>query len=210
MDAAGNISKGVTAEARPAPELLPPVGSVTIEEGLSVTAERKVVLQLDAMDPSGVTHYCLSTRQRDDCKRYREMEGTVSVRLRGGSEERTVYVWYKDTYGNVSHEPETDTIFVDTKGPEGGTVMGASVADGVELTWSGFTDDNGVSQYLVMSDVGRNPSSRCSSGTLLYAGTNNGYAHTGLVGGTSYRYRVCPVDDLGNVGAGEVFKYEIP
>jgi hypothetical protein len=70
------------------------------------------------------------------------------------------------------------------------------------LDWTGFTDaGSGIESYKVVFAKGSVPLS-CSTGTMIYFGTDLSYIHTGLTNGTKYGYRVCAIDKAGNVSTG--------
>jgi hypothetical protein len=73
------------------------------------------------------------------------------------------------------------------------------------LNWSGFTDTggSGITGYRAVFQEGSAPSS-CNMGTLVpgYAGTATTLVHTGLVNGTTYGYRICAIDAVGNISSG--------
>jgi hypothetical protein len=46
------------------------------------------------------------------------------------------------------------------------------------------------------------PNATCSNGTQIYQGTGSGYTHTGRTNGTTYCYRLCAKDTVGNTSPG--------
>jgi hypothetical protein len=61
----------------------------------------------------------------------------------------------------------------------------------------------GLQAYRLVQQAGTvAPGSKCSTGTVLYEGTNTTFTATGLAAGASYAFRVCAMDKLGNTAAG--------
>ena len=211
FDIAGNASEGIALTARPAPEYAPPIGSILINGGDADTNDVRTLVTLSATDPSGVASYCVSTKGPELCTRFKEMREEIKVKLKKGSEERSVWVWFQDSYGNISESPVTDTIFVDTEGPVDGTLLAMPQGSDIRLSWSGFTDDSDVVEYmLAVTDGTKSPRKGCIKDTLLYTGAATSAVHSGLQSGVTYRYRVCPVDGLGNIGDGAIFDMMAP
>ena len=74
------------------------------------------------------------------------------------------------------------------------------------LSWSGFSDSGSglatSNTYKVVFLTTGSPNATCSNGTQAYLGTATSYIHTGLTGGTTYYYRACAYDGVGNVSNG--------
>src|SRR4029078_6397783 len=83
----------------------------------------------------------------------------------------------------------------------------------VTLSWSGFADSGSglnASTYKLVVSSSRATSATCSSDTTLASGSATSYVHTGLNGGTTYSYRVCVADSVGNIATGAVASYTAP
>ncbi len=200
VDAAGNTGGAATTSAMPAPENDAPVGTVTINSGDSMTGDRRVSLSLSATDAGTVTHYCASNNTR--CSRWRPLTDTVTWNM-SGSGTRSVYVWFKDEWGNESETPVSDDILLDLRRPTDGSVTGSVSGGTASLSWTGFSDrDTGVDHYTVVAREGtRAPASRCTNGTALSAGTSSANM-SGMASGATWTFRVCAVDAVGNVSRG--------
>lgn len=119
VDSAGNVSTGVTAKARAIPEITKPTGTVLINSGATSTNKTAVTLEIYATDASRITGYCISNSS--SCKTWTTIPGVdpLSIPVKGwtlvggASGERTVTVWFRDAWGNVS-EPVVDGIRFDT------------------------------------------------------------------------------------------------
>jgi chitodextrinase len=70
------------------------------------------------------------------------------------------------------------------------------------LSWSGFTDaTSGVASYRLVGAAGASAPS-CASGPILYEGSAQELSHPGLAYDTRWSYRVCALDEAGNVSPG--------
>ncbi|MGC4119667.1 MAG: S8 family serine peptidase [Myxococcales bacterium] len=199
VDSAGNVGAGPTASARPAPEYQPPSGSVVINGGAPYTKSASVVLTLAASDASGVTSMCVSNSTT--CAAWVSYAASYPWKLATTNGTRTVYVAFRDSFGNTS-QAVTGTIVLDTVAPKAGTFTATPGNAQVRLDWSAATDAlSGFAGYQVRFAAGSAPAS-CTAGSLLYSGTANGTVHSGLTNGQSYGYRLCTLDVAGNVGLG--------
>jgi len=113
-----------------------------------------------------------------------------------------VYVWFQDVWDNLNVAPYSGTILLDTTAPTNGTLTATPDDTQVTLDWEGFTDSgSGIESYKVVFAKGSTPTS-CSTGTVIYSGTNTTYPHTWLPNGTTYYYRVCAIDKAGKISTG--------
>ncbi|HND34231.1 MAG TPA: fibronectin type III domain-containing protein, partial [Myxococcota bacterium] len=201
VDNAGNISTGVSTTGRPAPEYTVPVGTVLIDGGNTYAGKTSVSLSLDATDASGLSQMCISNTTT--CKAWITYSATKSWTLNGKTGTRTVYASFKDIYGNVS-TAVSDSILMDSTAPTGGTVAGtAGSGASIDLAYSGFTDaESGVASYKVVYVAGTTAPASCSTGTTGYSGVSVNPAISGLAANTTYAFRVCALDAVGNVGTG--------
>lgn len=79
----------------------------------------------------------------------------------------------------------------------------------VQLSWDAVSDDSGSSVvYRVFGNAGAAPRS-CLFGQPIYEGTDTTFVHTNLASGVTHRYRICAMDESGNVTDG-VFAQAIP
>jgi hypothetical protein len=196
IDKVGNLSTGVTASAKvmaPAP-----AGSVVINGGAQYT--RSTAVTVDVTTTSGTaTQVCLSATTA--CTAWKPYASLMAWTLASGDGVKNVYVWWKNSDGAVSATPMSASITLDATAPTSGT-LSATLAGGVAtLTWSGAKDTgSGLALYKLVSALGSTPKD-CASGTQLYSGTDSTFKTGTLPVGTTY-FRLCTIDNLGNVSAG--------
>ncbi|HPP64899.1 MAG TPA: fibronectin type III domain-containing protein, partial [Candidatus Paceibacterota bacterium] len=110
----------------------------------------------------------------------------------------------KDNVNNVS-TTYSKKVRQDVLAPTNGTLTATPGNQQISLSWSGFSDSGSglatTNTYKLVYQTGSSPSS-CSVGTQIYLGTNTSYTHTGLTNGTTYYYRVCAYDAVGNISTG--------
>jgi hypothetical protein len=86
--------------------------------------------------------------------------------------------------------------------PKNGKVTATPGDTQVTLEWAEFTDTgSGIESYKVVYAKEGAPAF-CSTGTMIYSGSDTSYIHTGLINGAMYGYRVCAKDKAGNFSTG--------
>ncbi len=219
VDSSGNesdcsnvVSAAALAEG---PDTTPPSGSIRINEGAGYTAWTAVTLSLAASDAVGVAGYFVSTSSSPPSSgiagwvpvtsttSYSDIN--VPYTLSSGDGTKRVYAWYKDAVGNVSGTTSA-SIQLDQTAPSGGALTGTPGSAQVALNWSGFSDGgsglNTSTPYKLVFRTGGFPSASCMDGTRLLQGSATSFNHTGLTNGTTYYYRVCATDSVGNTSTG--------
>ncbi|MEQ1503817.1 MAG: S8 family serine peptidase [Myxococcota bacterium] len=197
VDGAGNVSGGSVVSARPAPEYVAPTGSIVINAGSAYTALTATTVTLAATDDTSVASACLSNTTT--CTTWFTMDTTKAWTVTAGTGTKTVYGWFKDPYGNVS-SMVSDTIVLDATKPTNGTVTAAGADASAAVSWTGFTDANGIASYTLV--YGTSSPAACTSGTVAYTGTGLSTTVTGLTNGTTYYFRACATDVAGNLSTG--------
>jgi len=169
-------------------------------------ATTPVTVTISPTDGSGsgiqATYYCVDTA--NTCTP--TTSGTsASVSCASGS-VCTQYVRYY-TKDNVNNNSTTYSKRVrqDLSAPTNGTLTATAGNQQVSLSWSGFADSGSglatSNTYKLVYMINRFPSD-CSEGTQIYRGPSTSYTHTGLTNGTTYYYRVCAYDAVGNISTG--------
>jgi hypothetical protein len=172
-------------------------GSIAINGGAAAINTTSVTLSLSG--PSGVSQVCVSNTTT--CTAWTAFATTESWTLPTGDGTKTVYAWFKNVSGTVNASPYSAGILLDTTPPTNGTVTATPGNGQVALNWSGFNDaGSGIGGYKIAYAVGSTPSS-CSTGTAIYTNGTT-YLDTGLSNGKTYGYRVCAIDNAGNMSTG--------
>lgn len=127
-DAAGNWSP-VTSDTIVL-DTAAPTGTVAINGGAASTNQVNVTLSLSAADVpgSGVASVLLSNSTDFSAATSIPYAASVPWTLTAGNGTKTVYANFVDAAGNTSTSPVSDTITLDTVGPNPGTVAIASGA----------------------------------------------------------------------------------
>jgi hypothetical protein len=162
-----------------------------------------VTLSLSAVDDSTVTSMCLSTT--GVCTAWESVASTKTFLLPATQGAQRVYVSFKDEWGNVSATPASASILFDTVPPVGGTLAASFGNSSNTLSWTAATDvTSGVASYKLVFAVGVTAPASCALGTSLGSLTGTSFVHSGLTNGTTYSYRLCAVDQAGNVAVGVI------
>lgn len=200
QDHAGNLSAGVTAVVRPAPEYVAPTGTLTLAGGAPWTRTATVTATIASTDTSGVASMCLSNT--NSCTTWVPFAATSNWTLAGGSGAKTVKLWLKDAYGNVS-DVISDGIGLDLTAPTSGSLTAAPGNGVVVLTLSGASDaHSGLARSYVFQKEGT--VAPACTGTEAANGVGPSFTMSGLTNGTTYTWRVCVLDQIGNVSTGAV------
>jgi subtilisin family serine protease len=196
------------AVGAPTIDVTPPTGTVTINGGATLTNLKAVTLAITGVDDVGVDKMCV-TNTTAACTPFEAFATTKAWTLSTGDGSKFVLVYLRDKAGNTTTLATSPSaaITLDATAPTSGTVTATSGDAQVALSWTGFADTgagaSGITAYRVVGGTAAAPPATCG-GTLLYAGTATSFAHTGLVNGTTYQYRVCALDAAGNLSTGVV------
>jgi len=186
----------------PPGDATPPTGSVAINGGAAATRTAAVTLAITASDASGVAQMCVSSTA--SCTEFQPFAATRAWTLPAGDGKKTVTVMLRDKVGNTTAAATSPsaTITLDTAAPTGGTLTAKPGSGQVALTWTGFADaGTGIASYRVAAATGATAPASCT-GAAVYTGTATTTTLTGLVNNTAYSYRVCALDNAGNLSAG--------
>jgi hypothetical protein len=209
VDNAGNISTGATTPAVMAiPEVNKPSGTVSISQG-KYTKKAAVTLNLAASDDTSVAAYCISNTTT--CTTWTKLATPVTplsitakpwTLAAGADGNRTVNVWYKDVWDNIS-APASATIMLDTKAPVNGKLTPTQLAGNqIKLDWTGFSDaTSDIATYKLVRGATL-PAASCTATAIATPAANaTTYTDTGSQG-MNYYYRLCAVDNAGNISTG--------
>jgi subtilisin family serine protease len=197
-DTLGNDASLATATVTPSESAGAP-GTLTINDGAYWTNQRVVTL---SMTPgiSAATEMCISNTSA--CDTWQTASEAVSWTLPGEQGAHTVYLWYRNAYGQES-PPTTASAGLDTLRPSDGSLTVVSVSRRATLAWSGHEDiGSGVDAYVVRMQPGTKAPRNCVSGTEVYRGSASSAVVAGLTNGVNYAVRMCAVDEAGNYSVG--------
>jgi hypothetical protein len=109
------------------------------------------------------------------------------------------------SFGGTSYGTEVQ-VTVDAQPPTNGTLTIAPDDTKLNLGWSNFSDSasglRSANTYRVVRSSTATPDEYCTNGTQVYLGNALTYQDTGLTNHTSYYYRVCAYDNVGNISSG--------
>ncbi len=177
-----------------------PIGTISIASGATGTRSTAVTLSLAATDSDGVATMCISNSTT--CTAWEAYNTSKSWTLSSsGSATKTVYVSFRDSYGNTG-STTTDTIVYDTTVPTNGSTTASGSDSAAAVSWTGFVDaGSGISSYKVVYGTTA-PAASCTNGTVGYTGSSTSASLTGLTNGSTYTVRVCAIDNAGNTSTG--------
>ncbi|MEV8513211.1 LamG-like jellyroll fold domain-containing protein [Dactylosporangium sp. NPDC051484] len=193
--------------------LVPPVADTTPPStvtALTATANGAAQVNLSwpaASDNVAVSGYQLERCQGAGCTNFAAV-GTVGTTsyADGALTASTTYTYRvraTDAAGNLGGwspaASATTAAAADTTAPSAPAGLTASVAGNtqINLTWTGSTDDVGVTQYRIERCSGAG----CTNFAQVATATTPTYANTGLTAGTAYQFRVRAADAAGNLSA---------
>lgn len=214
-DNAGNLNSSVTASAKPVPETDPPtLNKFTINNGANYTKLNTVSLQVSASDESSVSQMCISNT--NICANWVSYVTNVnSWSLTTGYGQKTVYIWFRDIWGNTNSSPYQANIVVDNVAPVDNpnsliiTPLSGENENSINIEWYPAYDANSyIKEYRVIASTSSTGVSSCSKTPIAVIDIAPNleilsYTHTGLLAGKTYYYRVCAVDVAGNISVGK-------
>lgn len=201
VDRFGRSSAGATLRTTAAPDTTPPViTSVSVVGDSAWSAARPIEVEVAVTDASAVPDLCFA--EGSTCGAWQPMRSPAPTTLSPGSGPKTLNVWAKDAWGNISAPAVLETG-LDNTPPTAGSLSATAGPSEVRLSWSGFSDaQSGIGLYRIYRDYDRAPAS-CGAGTLIYEGSGSSTTDAGLLSGQRYAYRICAEDRVGNAHSGE-------
>jgi hypothetical protein len=182
-----------------------PIGFLSINSGATYSRSEKVTLSLSATDNVGITAYYLSTNDSTpsasdtgwtSVTATNSYSSNVSYTLSSGDGSKTVYVWFKDSSGNISNSAN-DSITLDTAPPTI-TITSPTPSDAYTITssviaigGSASDDTSGISAVAWSNDKG---GSGTANGTTSWLTSS-----IGLLSGENV-ITVTATDGAGNTG----------
>jgi PKD repeat protein len=182
----------------------PATCSVTINAGAPYTNSPSIMLTISAQDPgSGVqsmrfrTYDLFKFVDWTDWMAYATSKATSVF---PGDGRKWVEAQFQDGAGNLSNIFSA-TIILDGTPPTDGALTAQGGDKQVSLSWSGFTDAlSGINRYMLYYST--KPFTNLAEATKIYDGLALSYTHTDLKNGTKYYYRICAMDNAGNISPG--------
>ncbi len=174
------------------------------------TATSPVTVTLTPSDSGAgvsITKYCVDTT--DTCLPSTATTYVSPFSVTCASGNCTQYARYA-SWDNVNNASAiySKRVRQDKLVPTDGTLAATPGPYQNSLSWSGFSDSGSglasTNTYKVVFLTTGSPNATCSTGTQIYLGTGISYIHTGLTGGTTYYYRVCAYDGVGNISNGAI------
>ena len=177
---------------------------VELNDGRAFTDNRSVGVGVGSRLETPITEMCISTTS--NCKRWQSFVPRKKFKLTGGSGLKTVYVQLRTQQNEIVSV--SDTIFLDLLDPQMGSLNGTAESRGFRLNWAEATDKHSkIVQYiLVYAQGSRVPAARCTSGLPVSLGSGNAASVTDLSPGTAYTFRLCAIDQAGNIARGKTWK----
>ena len=185
----------------------------SINSGAASTTSTSVTLTLSATDNVGVTAYYASETSTTPSASSTgwtavtsttSYSATVSFTLSSGSigyNTKTVYVWFRDTAGNVSasaNDSITLTVYDTIPSAPSSVTATALSQNNIAITWQ----DNSNNETGFKIDMKEGSSGTYSQITTVSAISDTGsggyYENTGLTAGTIYCYRIRAYNSAGD------------
>lgn len=208
-DAAGNLS-AYSNTASATTQAPPDTQAPTAPTSLTATPVSSTQINLAwaaSTDNVGVTGYRVERCQGAGCSNFAQIATPTSTTFSNTGLSASTSYSYRvravDAAGNLS--PYTSTVSAstqappDTQAPTAPTNLTATPVSSsqINLTWAASTDNVGVTGYRVERCQGVG----CSNFAQIAAPPATTFSDTGLIGSTSYSYRVRAVDAAGNLSA---------
>jgi hypothetical protein len=120
-----------------------------------------------------------------------------------------VNVWFKDVWGNIS-TPASASTTLDKAPPVNGKL---AINSTFTLSWNGFSDaTSSITSYILVRGTTTYPA--CSTASaVIYRGSQNSFSDGSgrrSTSGTTNYYRLCAVDNAGNISTGAMASMKKP
>ena len=132
-------------------------------------------------------------------------DGSYDWRVRAKDSKSAASAWTAYS-GTPDFTVATGLDFgIDTAAPVDGSASANSGDGYLNVSWTSATDSGAgldpVNTYKLVKATGSTAPADCS-GAAIYTGNGTSYFDSAVLNGTTYAYRVCALDDLGNLSAG--------
>lgn len=171
--------------------------AVVINDGSDFTRNSIVTLNITTSPQNRPRTMCVSNTSACTPEPFANQKRWL---LDPGDGSKTISVTLDDGAGTVT--ALSAVIQLDATVPVAGTLNAAPSDGRVSLSWDVGSDAlSGVGSYrLMMSSITTPPS--CFFGQNIYEGPATSFEHTTVQNGGTYGYRICPIDNAGNIGVG--------
>jgi PKD repeat protein len=174
--------------------------SVIINGGAPYTNSLEVNLGLAATDPNGAPLEMSCSNDNITWSDWEPYAPTKAWTLSPSDGTRWVFARFRDAANNNS-TPVIDSLVLDRVPPTDGSLAAVMGLSRINLAWGGFNDDrSGIRTYMLYVSTTGYPDP--GTGTKIYDGLATTFTHYGVLPGRTYYYRLCAVDNAGNVSFG--------
>lgn len=217
-DAVGNVSNVTSSSI--VLDTVKPTGHFSINKDTGYTNSTTVTLNIHAADNNRVAAYYAANTANTPAEDavWVSMSPAAAVNVTASSyvldetgTTKHVYVWYKDSAGNVSATAFHNSVTMDTSKPLNGIVNTTAGNGTMGLTWRGFADtknSSGVINYRIARDNAAVPAAYCGASAIANT-TGASFMDSGLTMDQTYYYRVCAMDKADNISSGSVAKAKV-
>ena len=230
-DAAGNMAESSTLTFRTSQlgDRNPPTGSIAINNGAQYTRYYDVTLSIAAKDDSPGPIEMRLREGSGNWTGWMQFQQAMTYRLSPGDGNKTVYVEFRDIYGNQSRT-YTASITLDTRPPKITNVRTANItANSATITWNtdepatstieygltGTTMKDAAGDKSVSSSEASSPAGDVGARSVIITPvvpsgslkTSHSVTLTGLRDNTTYYYQVVSKDAAGNVSVASGFSF---
>ncbi len=230
-DAAGNMAESSTLTFRTSQlgDRNPPTGSIAINNGAQYTRYYDVTLSIAAKDDSPGPIEMRLREGSGNWTGWMQFQQAMTYRLSPGDGNKTVYVEFRDIYGNQSRTYSA-SITLDTRPPKITNVRTANItANSATITWNtdepatstieygltGTTMKDAAGDKSVSSSEASSPAGDVGARSVIITPvvpsgslkTSHSVTLTGLRDNTTYYYQVVSKDAAGNVSVASGFSF---
>jgi len=203
VDAAGNLSDWSNiADATTPPDTQPPAAPANLVATAASSSQINLTWTAST-DNVGVTGYLLERCQGDGCTSFTQIATPAATNHSDAGLSASATYGYRvratDAAGNLGGYSAaafaTTAAVAQPPSPPTNLAATARNASQIDLTWTASTSSVGIANYLVERCQG----SGCTNFAQISTPATTSYSDTGLLGSTTYGYRVRAKDAAGNL-----------